>query len=56
MKIKILLEKISGLMKVFKLETKDKEIIDKEFDNLQTQKKLEFFKQSISYAFPVFVM
>ena len=43
-------------MKIFKFETKDKEIIDKEFDNLQIQKKLEFFKQSISYAFSVFVI
>ena len=56
MKIKTLFEKISGLMKIFKLRTKNKEIIDKKFDNLQIQKKLEFFKQSIFYAFPVFVI
>ena len=43
-------------MKIFKLETKNKEIIDKEFDNLQIQKKFEFFKQLTSYAFFVFVV
>ena len=56
MKIKTFFEKISSFMRIFKFETKNKEMIDKEFDNLQIQKKLEFFKQSISYAFFVFVM
>ena len=56
MKIKTFFEKISRFMKMFKLDTKNKEVIDKEFDNLQIQKKFEYFKQSILYAFSVFVI
>ena len=56
MQIKIISEKHSESIRVFKLDTEDKEIVDKKFDNLQTQEKLEYFKKATSYAFSVFVV
>lgn len=56
MKIKILPGKTSGPIRVFKLGTEDKEVIGREFDNLQAPGKLEYSTEATPYAFPVFVV
>ena len=42
--------------KVYPMSQKDREFIDKEFDKLQTQDKLEYTSQPTPYSYPIFVV
>ena len=48
--------KITGKPKVYPLGVKDRAIVDKVFDKLQAQGRLEYTKQPTPFCFPVFVV
>ena len=48
--------KITGKPKVYPLGIKDRAIVDKVFDKLQRQGRLEFTKQPTPFCFPVFIV
>ena len=56
MKINIIKTTISKTARIFKLKSKNKAFINKKFDALHTQSKLEWTVNFISYAFSIFVV
>ncbi len=56
MRIKIIFEANSNACRVYKLETEDQTMIDKEFDVLHALRKMKWASESISYAYSMFVI
>ena len=56
MKINTINAKISKSSRVFKLRFENKSFVNKKFDVLHTQNKLEWISKFIFYVFPVFVV
>jgi hypothetical protein len=55
-KIKIILETNLEACRIYKIETKNQTIIDKEFDALHILRKMKWAFKFISYAYSMFVM
>lgn len=56
MKIKTILEQLSDSARVFKIESKNRDFIDKEFDSLHKVEKMKWTTSFTSYVFSVFVI
>ena len=49
-------DKVSGKAKIYPLGIRDREVIDKVFDELHEQGRLEWTKEATPFSFPVFVV
>lgn len=49
-------DKISEKAKVYPIETKDRQCMDKIFDKLHGQRRLEWTKALMPFSFPMFVV